>query len=89
MTSELSIDMNIRVLSMEMIIMDTKWFTKHRNFEIVHETRLHPNQLTDWPDALMGISPHTTQPITQIVILVVKVSSHFSCPECILSLSHQ
>jgi len=29
----------------------------------MHETRLHPNLLTDWHDTLVGISPHTTQPI--------------------------
>jgi len=37
---------------------------KHWNYEIVRETRLHPNLLTDWHDALVGISPRTTQPIT-------------------------
>jgi len=44
--------------------MDTKWFTKQQNFKIMHKTRLHPNLLTDWHDALVGISPHTTEPIT-------------------------
>jgi len=44
--------------------MDTKRFTKHQNLETVRETRLHPNLLTDWHDALVGISPRTTQPIT-------------------------
>jgi len=47
-----------------LIIMDTKWFTKRQNIEIVHKTRLHPNLLTDWHDTLVGISPRTTQPIT-------------------------
>jgi len=51
-------------MSMELIVMDTKWFTKHQNFEIMRETQLHPNLLTDWHDALVGISPRTTQPIT-------------------------
>ena len=51
-------------MSMEFIVMDTKSFTKHWNFEIVRETGLHPNLLTDWHDALVGISPRTTQPIT-------------------------
>ena len=37
---------------------------KHWNYEIVRQTRLHPNLLTDWHDALVGISPCTTQPIT-------------------------
>ena len=37
---------------------------KHWNYEIVRKTRLHPNLLTDWHDDLVGISPHTTQPIT-------------------------
>ena len=36
----------------------------HWNYEIVHETRLHPNLLTDWHDGLVEISPCTTQPIT-------------------------
>jgi len=49
--------------SSSFIVMDTKWFTKHRNPRIVRETRLHPNLLTDWQDALVGISPRTTQPI--------------------------
>jgi len=44
-------------MSMELIVMDTKWFTKHWNFEIVRGTRLHPNLLTDWHDTLVGISP--------------------------------
>jgi len=44
--------------------MDTKWFRKHWNFDIVRETGLHPELLTDWHDALVGISPRTTQPIT-------------------------
>ena len=44
--------------------MDTKLFTKHWNFEIVCETRLCPNLLMDWHDALVGVSPRTTQPIT-------------------------
>jgi len=44
--------------------MDTKWFTKHWNYEIVRKTRLHTNLLTDWHDGLVGISPCTTQPIT-------------------------
>ena len=30
----------------------------------MRETRLHPNLLTDWHDASVGISPRTTQPIT-------------------------
>jgi len=51
-------------LSTIFIVMDTKLFTKHRNLEIVHETRLHPNLLMDWHDALVGISPRTTQPVT-------------------------
>ena len=51
-------------MSMELIVVDTKSFTKHGNFEIMHETRLHPNLLTNWHDALVGISPHTTQLIT-------------------------
>ena len=51
-------------MSMELIVMDTKWFTKHWNFEIVRGTRLHPNLLTYWHDTLVGISPRTTQPIT-------------------------
>ena len=49
---------------MKLIVMDIKRFIKHRNFEIVRETRLHLNLLTDWHEALVGISPHTTQPIT-------------------------
>jgi len=49
---------------MKLIVMDIKWFTKHRNFKIMRETRLHPNLLMDWHDALVGISPRTTQPIT-------------------------
>jgi len=44
--------------------MDTILFKKHWNFEIVCETGLHPNLLTDWHDALVGISPYTNQPIT-------------------------
>ena len=44
--------------------MENKWFTKHRNFETVHETPLHPNLLTDWYNALVEKRPHTTQPIT-------------------------
>jgi len=51
-------------MSVEVIVMDTKWFTKHWNYEIVHETRLRPNLLTDWHDALVGISPRTTEPVT-------------------------
>jgi len=51
-------------MSMELIVTDTKWFTKHQNVEIVHETRLYPNLLTDWHNALVGISPRMTQPIT-------------------------
>jgi len=49
---------------MELIVMENKWFTKHRNFETVHETPLHPNLLTDWYNALVEKRPHTTQPIT-------------------------
>jgi len=60
MTSELSIGMNI---STSFIVMDTELFTKHRNLKIVRETKLHPNLLTDWHDALVGISPRTTQPV--------------------------
>jgi len=37
---------------------------KHWNYEIVRETRLHTNLLTDWHNALVGISPRTTRPIT-------------------------
>jgi len=62
---------------------------KHWNYEIMRETRLHPNLLTDWHDALVGISPRTTQQLPQIVTFVVEVSGHFSCPEFILSLSHR
>jgi len=36
------------------------------------ETQLHPNLLTDWYDALVGISPRTTQPIT----------TNRQCPVC-------
>ena len=60
--------MNIHVfmfveLSTSFIVIDTKLFTNHRNLKIVRETRLQPNLLTDWHDALVGISPRTTQPI--------------------------
>jgi len=53
-------------MSVELIVMDTKLFTKHWSFEIVHESRLLEtgNLLTYWHDALVGISPHMTQPIT-------------------------
>jgi len=50
-------------LSTSFIVMDTKLFTKHWNLKIVRKTRLHSNVLTDWHDALTGISPRTTQPI--------------------------
>jgi len=50
-------------LSTGFIVMDIKLFTKHQSFEIVHETRLHPNLLMDWHDALLGISPRTTQQV--------------------------
>jgi len=50
-------------LSTSFIVMDTELFTKHRNLKIVRESRLYPNLLTDWQDALVGISPRTTQPI--------------------------
>jgi len=75
-------------LSTSFIVMDTKLFTKHQNLKIVCETLLHPNLLTDWHDALVGISPRAIEPIPQIVI-VVEVSGHFSCPEFIPSLSHR
>ena len=52
--------------------MDTKSFTKHWNYEIVHQ-----NLLTDWHDALVGISPCTTQPITTNRHLCRRTSSHF------------
>jgi len=67
--------------------MDTKWFRKHQNSEIVRETQLHPNLLTDWHDALVEISPCTSQQLPQIVIFVVEVSGHFSFPEFIPSFS--
>ena len=51
-------------LSTSFIVMETKLCTKHLNLEVVHETRLHPNLLTDWHDGLVEISPCTTQPIT-------------------------
>jgi len=50
-------------LNTSFIVMDTKLYTKHRNLNIMRETRLHRNLLTDWHDALVGISPRTTQPI--------------------------
>jgi len=50
-------------LSTSFIVMETKLCTKHLNLEVVHETRLHPNLLMDWHDALVGISPRMTQPI--------------------------
>jgi len=62
---------------------------KHWNYEIVRETRLHPNLLTDWHDALVGISHVHLSQLPQIVTFVVEVSGHFSCPEFIPSLSHQ
>ena len=43
--------------------MDTKSFTNTK-YEIMQETLLYPNLLTDWHDALVGISPCTTQPAT-------------------------
>jgi len=43
--------------------MHTKLFTKHCNLEIMRETRLHPNLLTDWHDTLVEKSPRTTHPI--------------------------
>jgi len=43
--------------------MDTKWFTKHWNFEIVRATSLHPNLLMDWHGAFVGTSPRMIQPI--------------------------
>jgi len=54
MTSELSIDMNNHVYGA--YVMGTKWFTKHCNFEIVCETRLNLNLLTNWHDTLVGMS---------------------------------
>jgi len=48
-------------LSTSFIVMDTKLFTKHQNLENVRETRLHTNLLTDWHDALVGISPRIAQ----------------------------
>jgi len=50
-------------MSMELIVMDTKWFTKHWNFEIVRATSLHPNLLMDWHGAFVGTSPRMIQPI--------------------------
>jgi len=74
---------------MELIVIDTKWLnTKPRNFEIVHETRLHPYLLTDWHDALVGISPRMTQPITTNRHRRHGSSGHFSCLQYIPSLSH-
>ena len=49
---------------MELIVIDTKSFTKHWSFKIVRETGLHPNLLSYWHNTLVGISPRTTQPIT-------------------------
>jgi len=51
-------------LNTSFIVIDTELFTKHLNLKIVHETRLNPNPLTDRYDALVGISPRMTQPIT-------------------------
>jgi len=66
--------------------MDTISFT---NTGITKSCVKHPNLLTDWHDALVGISPRTTQQLPQIVTFVVEVSGHFSCLEFILSLSHR
>jgi len=49
---------------MELIVMDTKSFTNTGITNSCAKLRLHPNLLTNWHDALVGISPCTTQPIT-------------------------
>jgi len=69
--------------------MDTKIRLQTLELRIVHETRLHPNLLTDWHDALVGISPRMAQPITTNRHLCHRSERPFFCPEFILSLSHR
>jgi len=57
------------------------------NFEIVRKTRLRPNLLTNWHDALVAISPRMTRSIT--TNRHRRSEQPFSFPEFIPSLTHR
>jgi len=88
MTSKLSIDMNIHVYG--------AYYEFHcHGYQIVYKTSESRNRVRNSTSSksvnglarcLSGnksISPSTSHPIPQIVIIVIEVSGNFSCPEFI------